>query len=69
MTGRGSKVNVILLQTLTRFERTGDLADLDAAIQAGQAAAEAAPAGHTNRAEILSNLGDALQARFGAPGT
>jgi tetratricopeptide (TPR) repeat protein len=47
-----------------RFERAGELADLDAAVQAGQAAVEATPTGHPNRATMLSNLGSALQIRF-----
>ena len=48
----------------TRFERAGELADLDAAITAGQQAVAATPAGHPGRAAMLSNLGAALQTRF-----
>ncbi len=52
----------IILQT--RFERTGVLADLDAAIEAEHAAVAATPPGHPDRPGYLSNLGDALRARF-----
>ena len=48
----------------TRFERTGDRADLDAAIDAGQQAVAASPADHPDRAGYLSNLGNALRTRF-----
>jgi tetratricopeptide (TPR) repeat protein len=56
---------------LTRFERTGALADLDNAIQVGQLAVQRTAADHPNHAGGLSNLGNALRARFdrtGAPG-
>ena len=49
---------------LRRFERVGDLADLDAAVEAGRAAVAATPTGHPDQAMYLSNLGDALQTRF-----
>jgi tetratricopeptide (TPR) repeat protein len=48
----------------TRFERTGNAADLDAAIEAGRAAADAIPADHPDRPAALSNLGVALRTRF-----
>ena len=51
---------------LARFERTGDQADLDAAVGNLRAAVAATPAGHPNRAAYLSNLGNALQTRFEA---
>jgi hypothetical protein len=41
----------------TRFRQTGVMADLDAAIDAGRAAADATPAGHLNRAGCLNNPG------------
>ena len=47
-----------------RFERTGDLADLDAAIDLLRQAVAASPADHPDRARYLSNLGVALRARF-----
>ena len=47
-----------------RFERTGDLADLDAAIDVGRQAVAATPADHPDRARYLSNLGGALRIRF-----
>ena len=48
----------------TRFERTGMLADLDAAVAAGRAAVEAALENSPNEPILQSNLGIALQARF-----
>ena len=48
----------------TRFERTGDLADLDEAITSGGQAVAATPADHPDRAGYLSNLGIALRTRF-----
>ncbi len=59
--GRLSNLGVALQ---TRFERTGDPADLDAAIATVKEAIQAAPAGHPDRAAMLSNLGVALRARF-----
>ncbi|MGB9227960.1 hypothetical protein, partial [Mycobacterium sp.] len=53
----------------TRFERTGALADLDAAIEAGRAAVAAAPAGHRDRVASLVNLSNSLQLRFERAGT
>ncbi|WP_344204085.1 CHAT domain-containing protein [Nonomuraea bangladeshensis] len=50
-----------------RFDRTGQAADLDAAIDAGRAAAATAPTtpeGRPQRAQILSNLAGSLRARF-----
>jgi tetratricopeptide (TPR) repeat protein len=47
-----------------RFEHSRALADLDAAIQAIQAAVAATPDGHPNQDERLSNLGRVLVTRF-----
>jgi tetratricopeptide (TPR) repeat protein len=47
-----------------RFERTGTLADLDAAVGHLRAAVAVTPADHPNRTLYLSNLGNALRARF-----
>ena len=62
----------------TRFERTGVLGDLNEAITTGQAALVAEmmsaepgtydPTDHPNWPMMLSNLGNALQARFGHTG-
>ena len=51
-----------------RFERTGNVADLDAAIDAGQQAVAAAMAEHPNRPGFLSNLGIALRHPLRASG-
>jgi tetratricopeptide (TPR) repeat protein len=49
---------------LMRFEQTGNSADQDAAIDASRQAVAATPAGHPDRAAMLSALSVALQARF-----
>ncbi|KUN57212.1 hypothetical protein AQJ46_48445 [Streptomyces canus] len=49
---------------LTRFRRTGTVADLDTAVDRLQAAADATPADHSNHAGMLSDLGMALLDRF-----
>jgi hypothetical protein len=48
----------------TRYERTGDLADLDEAIDAGRQAVAATSPDHPNRATYLSNLSVALGMRY-----
>jgi hypothetical protein len=47
-----------------RFGQNGDLADLDAAIAAGEEAVKITPGDHPRYAALLSNLGAALQTRF-----
>ncbi len=47
-----------------RFERAGDAADLDAAIDAVRRAADLTPPGHRDLAMYLSNLGVSLRTRF-----
>ncbi|MFH8477209.1 tetratricopeptide repeat protein [Streptomyces sp. NPDC018000] len=49
---------------VARFERRGDLADLDQAVAVARQAVEVAPSGHPDRAALLNNLGSALRARF-----
>ncbi|GAO11095.1 tetratricopeptide repeat protein [Streptomyces lydicamycinicus] len=51
-----------------RFERTGDQADLDQAVDLYQAAMRATAADHPNRARHVSNLGIALQRRYDCTG-
>ena len=48
----------------TRFERTGDLAALDEAIELCRRAVAATAPGHPDRAARLSNLGGVLHGRF-----
>ncbi|MGD0603235.1 MAG: hypothetical protein ABSA53_06505 [Streptosporangiaceae bacterium] len=55
-----SRAFTLLQETL----RTGDRADLDAAITAGRQAVAASPADHPDRAAMLTNLGIALGTRF-----
>ena len=57
LAGRLSNLGNALVR---RFERTGDTADLDAAIDAGRQAVAASPAGHPNLATMLANLGNAF---------
>jgi hypothetical protein len=47
-----------------RFERTGDVANLDAAIRVAQDAVDATPTDRPDRAGNPSNLGIALSTRF-----
>jgi hypothetical protein len=63
--GRLSNLGVALQ---TRFERTGDPADLDAAIATVREAIQATSAEDPDRAGRLSNLSVALQASFGRTG-
>ena len=51
-----------------RFARTGELADLDAAIDLLRQAVATAPPGHPGHAMCLSNLGGALRTRFARTG-
>src|SRR5579863_1434932 len=51
------------------FERTGDLACLDAAIEHARTAVTAVRADQQDRAVLLSNLGHALQVRAGTTGS
>ncbi|WP_219471195.1 tetratricopeptide repeat protein, partial [Nonomuraea rhizosphaerae] len=48
----------------TQFERSGSLADLDAAISAHRQAVETAPNKDRDHALLLNNLGIALRARY-----
>jgi CHAT domain len=48
----------------TRFRRTGDASDLQAAIEADQAAVDATATDHPSGASMLFNLGSALQTRY-----
>jgi tetratricopeptide (TPR) repeat protein len=49
---------------LARFERTGDLADLDEAVNAGRAAVSAVSEGDPDGDLALSSLGNILQTRY-----
>jgi membrane protein YdbS with pleckstrin-like domain len=52
------------IKLMQRFLNTGDLAALHQVIDLLRRAVGATPAGHPNRARLLSNLGGALQERF-----
>jgi hypothetical protein len=62
--GRAGRLSCLGIALHTRHIRTGAVADLDAAIEAGQAAVDAAPADDPSRAALLDNLGLSLQVRF-----
>src|SRR5262249_61289249 len=47
-----------------RFERVGDLADINEAVVIGRAAVAATPTDHPDQTKYLRSLGKALQARF-----
>jgi CHAT domain-containing protein/tetratricopeptide repeat protein len=47
-----------------KYDRTGQLSDLDSSIRALQEAVAALPAGHPYRSPVLSNLGGSLLAKF-----
>ena len=69
LTPEGSPNRARLLSNLgsalrIRFERMGELMDLDEAIRVGDAAVAATPDNSPRRAGRLSNLGIALRARF-----
>jgi hypothetical protein len=65
---RASTLSNLGLAQRTLFKRTGERADLDAAIQSGQAAVEAAPPSDPNRPICLSALQMSLQERFECTG-
>jgi len=48
----------------SRYERTGDMADLEAAIRAVQQAINSTPEDHPDRAGKLNNLGNKLESRY-----
>ena len=62
--GRAGSLSNLGVALRRRFEWTGALADLEAAIEAGRAAVGAAPPDDSDRAGRLSNLGVALRRRF-----
>ena len=47
-----------------RYERSGDLADLEGSIRAGRDAVDSTPAGDPQRAAMLSNLSNSLRRQF-----
>ncbi|KAI9863865.1 MAG: hypothetical protein M1813_003517 [Trichoglossum hirsutum] len=49
---------------ITRFERTGNMEDLEEAIRKAEQAVKATPEGHPDLATWLSNLGNMLERRF-----
>ncbi len=47
-----------------RFERTGEMADLEEAIETARNAVQSTPHDHPNRAACLNSLGVFLESRF-----
>ncbi|UKD51797.1 CHAT domain-containing protein [Amycolatopsis sp. FU40] len=71
--GPAGPVRTLALQNLnlryrSRYEKHGDLADLDRAVTAGRAALPGAPPGHPERAAHLQNVGISLRARYARTG-
>lgn len=52
-----------------RFERTGEMTDIDEAVKVGRLAADGIPAGHPQQSIVLANLAAALRLRFDQTGT
>jgi len=52
------------LQLSHRYDRTGNLQDLEAAVAQSEAALEVTPEGHPGRATVLYNLGSYLTKRY-----
>ncbi len=65
----GPAQNDLCVRLLEEYERTGDMADLVAAVTSGQAAVTLIPVGDTGRPVALSNLAAALLARSTRTGT
>ncbi|MEO3749412.1 CHAT domain-containing protein [Streptomyces sp. B6B3] len=61
---RAAVLSDLLNALRIRYERVGELADLEDAITAGRAAVQATPTNHFQRAGRLSNLGAVLHLRF-----
>lgn len=62
--GRAGMLSNLGIAQRARFKLTGDLAHLEAAIEAGRAAAQISTLDNLDRAQVLSNLAAALGARF-----
>jgi tetratricopeptide (TPR) repeat protein len=54
----------LMTQLRDRFQRTGQMTDLEQVIQYGQQALEATPADHPDRARYLNNLGSGFEGRI-----
>ena len=62
--GRALCLSNLEIALRTRFGRTGDLGDIDAAVALGREAVEATPADHPDWALYLTTLGSSLLNRF-----
>jgi hypothetical protein len=62
------RLNNLGISLLTRFERLGNMEDIDGAIGQQQAAVHLTPDGHPNKPKYLNNLGNSLFTRFGRLG-
>ena len=61
---RAGRLNNLGNHFLCRYERSGNLQDLEAAIARSQAAVEATPEDHPDRAGRLSNLGAHVSSQY-----
>ena len=64
--GRGAVLSMLGTALRSRFQLTGALPDIDAAVEAGEQ--PVTPPGHPNRAAVLSNLSTSLLVRYQATG-
>ncbi|KAH7232458.1 CHAT domain-containing protein [Fusarium solani] len=62
------RVNNLAVMLQGRYERTGNVADLEEAIDVARQAVAATPDDHPDRAACLSNLGTKLESRYGRTG-
>ncbi|KAF5340523.1 hypothetical protein D9758_015816 [Tetrapyrgos nigripes] len=61
---KASRLNNLGIAFQSRFERLGELGDIENAIQFQQQAVDITPDGHASKASRLNNLGIAFQSRF-----
>jgi CHAT domain len=65
---RGQALSMLGFSLQLLFERTGDPADLDAAVTAGRQGADAVPSGHPGVLAVLVNLAVGLRMRYDRTG-
>ncbi|KAF2135190.1 uncharacterized protein K452DRAFT_281871, partial [Aplosporella prunicola CBS 121167] len=61
---RSSRLNNLGSQFGRRFEQTGEIVDLNRAVEVADQAVESTPLDHPDRAVCLNNLGNLLETRF-----
>lgn len=66
--GRAQRLINLQAYRGSRYQRTGNLQDLEAAIAISEATVEAIPEDHPNRVALLNNLGNRLSWRYNRTG-